>query len=249
MNLFRRPHALSKHILAAGVFGLFAAVSPAATLMNMTFDDGVANEIDEMTGWDGTTAPGGSLATGLIVTAGLKINGDFLPGTGADDFHVDNWQSPNTNAAATYVSVVLGAQSGYTFDLTGPGASFSTLVHQHPKSGGDVTKIFDQVELVIGSTSFGYQPYTAGGSPQTLSWDLSSSGLAGLSSATFKMYFTSTQGVAADPGSQTNHGPEWGLNDGAFVRVSGTVNVVPEPSRAVLALAGLGLALVRRRRA
>ena len=213
----------------------------------MTFDAG--GEIDEATGWDGTTAPGGSLATGLVVTTGMKINGDFLAGTGTDDFHVDNWQSPNTNAAATFVSVVLGAQSGYTFDLTGPGASFSTLLHQHPKSGGDATKIFNQVELVIGSTSYGFQPYTPGGLPQTLSWDLSSSGLTGLSSAAFKMYFTSTLGVAADPGTQTNHGPEWGLNDNAFVRVNGIVNVVPEPSRAMLALAGLGLVMIRRRRA
>lgn len=227
--------------MAGGIFSVLVMASQGAVLMNMTFANGGA-DIPE-TGWDGTTATGGSLATGLVVSDGMKINGDFAGVAAADQFHVDNWQSPNTNPS--FVSVVLGAQPGYTFDLNGPGASFATLVHQHPKNPpGDALLIFNQVELVIGSTSYGFQPYTPGGAAQLLSWDLSSAGLTGLTSATFKMYFTSTLGGAADP-VQTNHGPEWALNDSAYVRVSGSV--VPEPSQAILVFAGLGLVLFRRR--
>lgn len=237
MKPFSRSLRLPTRVLAAGVLLTLAVTAQAATLMNMTFDNGGAN-IDEAGGWDGTVATGGSLATGLIVTAAMKINGDFQTQNGGDIFHVDNWHT--TNSASTRVGLSLGTDPGYFLNLGDGTGVFSTRLHQHPGNGTD---IFNSVELRINGVSVSSQSYTPAGGAQTLVWNLGSNpSLNGLTSATFDLYFTGTVNPV-----QNTHGPEWSLGDGAFVSLVG--NVVPEPSRALLAIAGLSFAAIRRRRA
>lgn len=223
-------------LLYLAVLGVSLSTSTAATLMNMTFDNN-GNDINEATGWNGTTAPGGSLATGLAVTTGMQIFGDFTAQNNADVFHVDGWHT--TNSSDTRVGMTIGALSGYTFSLGGGSETFSTRLHQHPSNASDM---FNSVTLLINGITIGSQSYTPAGGAQTLSWNIGTNVLLNdLATATFDLKFT---GVV-DTGN-ANHGPEWSLADSAFVSFTGSV--IPEPSQAVLACLAMGLVLIRRRR-
>ena len=80
--------------------------------------------------------------------------------------------------------------------------------------------------------------------PSAPFWKIGTNGaLYNLTSAAFKLSFTG--GVDAP---NNNTGPEWSKADGAFVSFTGSVTPLPEPSQGVLALVGLGLAVLRRRR-
>jgi hypothetical protein len=231
-------------LLHLAVFGVSLSSAPAAMLMTMGFNNSGAdiNENDLVTpGWNGTTtARGGSLATGLAVTTGMQIFGDFTAQNQPDSFHVDGWRT--TNSSATGVGMTIGALSGYMFSLGGGTETFSTRLHQHPTGSPSSSDMFNSVTLLINGISIGSQSYTPAGGAQTLTWNIgTNASLDNLTSATFDLKFTGTN----DPGNN-NHGPEWALNDSAFVSLTGSV--IPEPSQAVLACLGVGLVLIRRRR-
>ncbi len=229
------------------VFGAGALSADAAILMSMGFNN-VGADINEAAtaGWNGTTTgAGGSLDSHLSVTTGLKIYGDFQAPTGnkPDAFQVDNWHT--NNAAGTMVAFSVAAQSSYAFSLGDGSGQFSTLIHQQPSQPGD-TDMFNSVTLYInnGITDIliGSQSYTPAGPAQTLTWNIGTdSSLDYLTAATFKLVFTGVTDA-----SNNKHGPEWNLNDGAFINFSGTV--VPEPSHLLLTVLGLGFTLARRRR-
>lgn len=213
----------------------------AATLMNMTFGNG-GLDINEATGWNGTTAPGGSLAANLTVSSGMMISGDFTAQNAVDSFHVDGWHTDNT--ADTGVGFVIATSPTYVLNLGSGTETFSTLVHNHPANGAE---IFDSVTLKINSITIDSQTYIPDGGPQTLVWTIPANvSLNNLTSAEFKLFFSGT----ANP-NQNNHGPEWNLVDGAFLSFTGdvvTANVTPEPSQSMLVLLGLAMAVVTRRR-
>ncbi|MEI7928142.1 MAG: PEP-CTERM sorting domain-containing protein [Verrucomicrobiales bacterium] len=109
---------------------------------------------------------------------------------------------------------------------------------------GHATDMFSTVTLTINGITIGSQAYTPNGGPQPLFWKIgTNAALYYLTSAAFKLSFTG--GVDAP---NNNTGPEWSKADGAFVSFTGSVTPVPEPSQGVLALVGLGLAVLRRRR-
>jgi hypothetical protein len=226
---------IARSLFTAGIL-LVSSAANAATLLNMTFNNGL-NDISETAGWDGTTAPGGSLVTGLNVSSGMRIYGDFQGKNDKDIFHVDGWQT--TNSPTTRVGLSVSTVLGYTLNLGDGLGQFETRLHQHPP--GD-TDMFNSVELRINGISVASQSYTPGGAAQTLTWNIGSNSLLnGLTAATFDLYFSGTNNTA-----QNNHGPEWSLADGAFLKLTGTI--VPEPSRALLLLGGLVFAGARRRR-
>lgn len=233
-SVYPRPHSI---LFSLAIFGMAASPATAANLMTMTFGNG-GNDINESTGWNGTTALGGSLATGLTISSGMHIEGDFTAQNNADVFHVDNWHTTN-NMTTTLVGMTVDALSGYTFSLGSGLETFSTRLHQHPAASPDM---FNAVDLYINGNLISSQVYTPAGGPQTLTWLIGvDPALNNLTSATFDLRFTGA--VNAGP---NNHGPEWSLADNAFVSFTGTV--IPEPSQAVLACLGMGLALVRRKR-
>jgi hypothetical protein len=234
--------ANSGPLFAASMAVVFAlsSIQAATPLMNMTFNNG-GSQINEVTGWNGTTAPGGSLDSALSVVSGMKIFGDFVAGPQPDVFHVDNWQ--NTNTTDTRVGLTLGVSPLYFLNLGNGDAQFSTKLHQHPQNQTDV---FDTVTLSINGLMIGEQAYTPGGGPQTLTWNVAAnSNLNNLSSASFDLYFTSSTNQVAN---NAQHGPEWSLADGAFVAFSGDIIAVPEPSRSLVSLGGLMVLALRRRR-
>jgi hypothetical protein len=185
-------------------------------------------------------AAGGSLDSNLTLTTGLKIYGDFTAGNDATNvFHVDNWHT--TNSPATYVGFIVSAVAGFVLDLGDGDGTFSTKVHQHPP--GD-TSMFNTVTLVVNGITIGSQGYTPAGGSQSLNWSMGNNvSLNGLSTADFRLYFTGTSNPA-----QSNRGPEWSVVDGATMSFAGSIFSVPEPSRAILLFAGLGVVMIRRRR-
>lgn len=235
------PKLPSKFLIFSSLMVIGTFSVHAATLMNMTFDAG-GGDINETTGWNGTTAPGGSLASGLTVSTGMSIYGDFTAQNDNDVFHVDGWKT--NNAVGTRVGFEVQAQTGYNFSLGGGTETFSTRVHQHPTTGSS-TDMFNSVTLTINGITIGSQSYTPAGGPQTLVWNIGTNGaLDNLTSAIFDLTFSGVNNPTA-----SNHGPEWSKADGAFVSFTGTVAAIPEPSQSLLALCGLGLTFLRRRRA
>ena len=223
-------------LLVLSVFCSALPCAGAATLLTMTFDNGNA-DIVETAGWDGTTAPGGVLATGLVVTTGMTIYGDFTAQNAPNSFEVDNWHT--TNSATTRVGMTVDALPGYTFSLGGGSETFSTKIHQKPTN---VNQIFNSVELYINGTLIGSQPYVPAGGSQTLVWNIPANPLLnGLTTAVIDLKFPGITNAG-----NNHHGPEWNAADGAFVTFTGTI--VPEASHAALACMGMiGFMFARRR--
>jgi hypothetical protein len=213
------------------------ATQAASTIMNMTFDSGATN-IDELAGWNGTTAPGGFLASGLSVVTGMQVLGTgYGNGGGASVFHVDGWNT--TTGTTGYVGFTIGNGGDPLVNFSLSGETFSTRMHYH-YNAGNVANIFNAVELLVNGNSAGSQTFNYLLGAQTLNWTMPS-GLDALTSASFELRFTG--GTSPSNG---NSGPEWSLIDNAFVSFNGTV--VPEPSRALLCLAGFMCLALRRRK-
>jgi hypothetical protein len=214
------------------------ATQAASTVMNMTFAAGGAN-INETTGWNGTTAPGGFLASGLSVVSGMQILGTgYSNGSIGDMFHVDGWNT--TTSTTGYVGFTIGNGGNPLVNFSLSGETFSTRMHYHYLNPANQDKIFNAVELLVNGNSAGSQAFNYLLGPQTLNWTMPS-GLDALTSASFELRFTG--GTSPSNGSS---GPEWSLLDNAFVSFNGTV--VPEPSRALLCLAGFMCLALRRRK-
>lgn len=231
---------LAKTLLTIITVGMVHSSSTAATLVMMTFDNSNSDiEEDSLFGWNGTTALGGSLATGLTVSSGMKIYGSFVAHTKQDAFVAHNWSI--TNTSDTRVGMTISALSGNTFSLGGGSEIFATRLHHTPEPQDDA---FTSVFLFINGTEIGSQSYIYPSTAQTLTWNIGNiPSLNNLTEAIIDLKFSSLTG----PGGP-NHGPQWELSDGAFVSLTGTVNAIPEPSQAILACLGMGLALIRRRR-
>ena len=214
------------------------ATQAASTIVNMTFDSGATN-INELTGWNGTTAPGGFLASGLSVVSGMQILGTgYSNGSIGDMFHVDGWNT--TTSTTGYVGFTIGNGGNPLVNFSLSGETFSTRMHYHYLNPANQDKIFNAVELLVNGNSAGSQAFNYLLGPQTLNWTMPS-GLDALTSASFELRFTG--GTSPNNGGS---GPEWSLVDNAFVSFNGTV--VPEPSRALLCLAGFMCLALRRRR-
>lgn len=231
----------------------------ATTLIKFGFNAaGGGDNISETTGWDGTgVAAGGSLDTNVSLTSGLIVAGGYLGGNGSDVFHVDAWHSSDLAAAVTAgknVSFTIAPQAGYQFQLGDGTGVLTTQLHSHAQTG-DVTDVFDRVSLYIGGVFAGTQNYIhndpAAPAVQLLTFNIGANPLLnGLTSATnVAFYFWDSTGGTYEPGlGDDQHGVQWDNADGAFIQFNGTVEIVPEPSRALLGFLALAFAFFRRRR-
>jgi hypothetical protein len=217
---------------------------------------GGGDNINEATGWDGTTvAAGGSLDANVSLVSSLQIAGGYVAGGGTDVFHVDYWHSSDLATAVSLgknVNFTIAPQAGYMLDLEG--GSLITRLHSHAQ-GGDPTKVFDRVSLYIGNTQVGTQNYLhsdpAEPVVQDLVWNIGTGlGLNGLTgSQNVKFYFWDSTGGTYEPGvNDHQHGPQWDNVDGAYIQLNGSTSPVPEPTRAILGLCGLAVCFLRRRR-
>jgi hypothetical protein len=150
---------------------------------------------------------------------------------------VDGWNT--TTGTTGYVGFTIGNGGNPLVNFSLSGETFSTRMHYH-YNAGNVANIFNAVELLVNGTFVGSQPYNYLLGAQTLNWTMPS-GLDALTTASFELRFTG----GTNP-SNGNSGPEWALTDNAFISFNGTV--APEPSRALLCLAGFTCLTLRRRK-
>jgi hypothetical protein len=255
----------TKSLLCTSVAALLSLSSAKAGLITQFGFNaaGNGNNINEATGWDGTTAgAGGSLDANLTLSQTLRVGGSLVAGSGEDVFHVDNWHSAASDRAnqitlGNSVRFTVAANAGYEINLgTGVG-SFSTRMHDH-FTGSNGNLMFDRVALFINGVDLGDQTYTrttygpeVPSVAQTLTWSFGANPLLnGLSSAQAQLYFWASDGAAANPAGDDAHGPEWAAGDSANMILNGSVDLIAVPEPATFAV-GAGLFLVgalRRRR-
>lgn len=233
---------------AAVITGIMALSATAELLLDFDFDNSGA-AIDESSPWTQTTTFHSNLNAFGSGSVGLSL-GTSLEGNDGGDFATDafafgatnDW--PVTPLASHSIFFTLSAESGYQLDLDG--GTIDLAITQ----GGGAAAV-RPTSLVVRASADGYVNNIYSSALNTLAYSqntgavqladasLASGSFDGLSSVTFRFYFLGDGSGLGPVGFDYSNDTPPPNNLPGYLRLSGSVSVIPEPSAMALLMVGL----------